>query len=307
MASGEAQIVGLADHEPDAARELAGSLPEGGEAPRIFDGHPALLAEIPLDALVVFTPHRSHYRVAIDGLQAGCHVFVERPLSSNSQEASDLVNLATARKLTLAVGHQYRLRPSLVEARRLLAEGRIGPVRLVVAALAAPWLERHRGPADLWRRDPKAGATGILSDTGDHLIDTLLWTTGLAASEVAAFQSKVEGVDTVTVAAIRLSDGTPATLGVSALAGVEAFELTYHGEGGLIRATDRSVTLELPGEPATHQESSEPPPSVDSDFLKAVASGGSLGPCCPASMALDTVRLLESIVRSAASGLVEKL
>ena len=73
--------------------------------------------EQPPDALAVFTPHLFHYKLTMDALQAGCHVFVEKPLSTNSQEAADIVNLARGRQLKVGVGHQYRLRPSLIEAR----------------------------------------------------------------------------------------------------------------------------------------------------------------------------------------------
>ena len=61
---------------------------------------------------------------------------------------------------------------------------------------------------------------GILADAGDHLIDALLWTTGQAAVEAAALQSRLEsGLDVVTAAAVRLADGTPATLAVSGVSG----------------------------------------------------------------------------------------
>ena len=56
----------------------------------------------------------------MDALQAGCHVFIEKPLSTNVQEAADIVGLARGRSLKVAVGHQYRLCPSLAEARRHL-------------------------------------------------------------------------------------------------------------------------------------------------------------------------------------------
>src|SRR5581483_7308890 len=130
-----------------------------------------------------FTPHRHHYRLAMDALQAGCHVFIEKPLSTIPQEAVDITKLAKARERKVGVGHQYRLRPSLAEARRRIAEGQIGPLRLVTATMAAPWLAKHREPADAWRLDPRlsGGAGGMLADIGDHLVDALLWTTGSTA------------------------------------------------------------------------------------------------------------------------------
>ena len=67
-------------------------------------------------ALCIFNPQFRHYRLAMDTLQAGSHVFIQEPLSTNVQEAADIVGLARGRSLKVAVGHKYRLCPSLAEA-----------------------------------------------------------------------------------------------------------------------------------------------------------------------------------------------
>src|SRR6185312_14679064 len=134
-------------------------------------------------------------------------VFVEKPLSTSSQEAADIVNLARGRQRKVGVGHQYRLRPSLIEARTRLAADAVGPLRLVTAVMAEPWLagQEGRGAESSWRFDPKVAGGGLLSDAGDHLVDALLWMTGLAARDVFAAQSKLPtGLDVVTAATIRL-------------------------------------------------------------------------------------------------------
>jgi len=96
-----------------------------------------------------------------------------------------------------------------VEARRRLSARSIGPLRLVTATLAQPWLSRTRG-RELVAVRPEIAGGGILADAGDHLLDALLWTTGQVALEAAAVQSRLEsGLDVVTAAAIRLADGTP--------------------------------------------------------------------------------------------------
>lgn len=301
-------VAGCADPDRAAAEALAGTVPvsEDGKPVPAFADHRELLGRGGLDVLAIFAPHRAHYRLAMDALQAGCHVFIEKPLSTNAQEASDIVNLARARGRIVGVGHQYRLLPGLIEARRRLATGEIGALRMVTAALASPWLGSHTGPEDSWRFDPKAGGTGILADEGDHLLDALLWTTGRAAAEVAAFQARQDpGLDVITAAAIRLADGTPATLAISGVAPEHRFELNFFGEQGLLRATDRSLILEPAGR--SHEEITPvgPATSIDADFIAAL--NGSQAPCCPADQALDTVRLLEAIGRSAASGQVVRV
>ena len=303
------RVVGCADLNPEAAGALAGSIPpdkaEDGPVPTFAD-HVELIRQATPDAVAIFTPHLAHYRPAMDALQAGCHVFVEKPLSTNAQEAADIAKLARGRGLRVGVGHQYRLAPSLVEARRRVEAGVIGPLRLVVATLAQPWLVDHRGPADSWRSDPKVAGGGILTDTGDHLLDALLWVAGHPAVEVAAFQARLDsGLDVVTAAAIRLADGTPVALGLSGVSPGRLFELTLHGEAGRIRVTEADLIEEPGGEPGRTIPLPEPLETIDGNFVTALRDGGS--PCCSADDAVDTVRLLEAIARSATSGQVVRL
>jgi predicted dehydrogenase len=279
----------------------------GPDRPPVFDDPRDLLARGSPDAVAIFTPHRFHYRQAMDALQAGCHVFVEKPLSTVPQEAHDIVQLARARGRIVAVGHQYRLVPALIEARSRLASGVIGEVGLVTATLALPWLETHSGPQDSWRLDPKVSGGGILADAGDHLLDALLWTTGQSAVEVAAFQERRDlGLDVITAAAVRLSKGSMATLAISGVSAGPIFELVYLGENGRLRVTDR-VLRQADGDGAERDVpvSAGPGPSIDANFVAAVR--GQAEPCCPAEAAIDAVRLLEALGRSAASGQMIRL
>jgi predicted dehydrogenase len=301
-------VVGCADPDRAAAEELAARISAAEPARRVpvYVDHRELLRQAAPEALAIFAPHLVHYRVAMDALQAGCHVFIEKPLSTNVQEAVDIVNLARARGCKVGVGHQYRLRPGLVEARQRLAAGSIGPVRLVTATLAQPWLATHGGVENARRFASRITAGGILSDAGDHLLDALLWTTGQRAIEAAALQSRTEpGLDVVTAAAIRLADGTPATLAVTGVTPGSLFELTYFGEKGRLHVTETSLTEAPGGEgdgtgPALNRSLPEPVQSIDGNFVAAVRTDAPL--CCPADQALDTVRLLEAVTRSAAIG-----
>ena len=181
----------------------------------------------------------------MDALQAGCHVFIEKPLSTNLQEAADIVSLARGRNLKVGVGHQFRLCPSLIEARERIANGAIGPLRLVTCILARPWLTTLGEEEKTWRRSAKLAAGGILADAGDHLIDALLWTTGQVAVEVGAIQSQTDpGIDLVTAAAIRLADGTPVSLAISGISPGSLFALDYFGELGRLHVTDQTLEEE---------------------------------------------------------------
>jgi len=304
-------IVGCADPQLSAAKALADRASSragsgAGRAVPAFADHRELLRSVVPDALAIFAPHLLHYRLAMDALQAGCHVFIEKPLSTNVQEAADIVSLARGRDLKVGVGHQYRLCPSLIEARQRIADGVIGPVRLVTCLLARPWLTTLEQEENTWRFDAKLAGTGVLSDAGDHLVDALLWTTGQVAQEVAAVQSQLHpGIDLVTAACLRLADGTPATLAISGISPGNLFALDYFGEHSQLHATDQTLEEERSNTP--RRDVALPPASqtIDGNFVAALANGSSL--CCPADQALDTVRLLEAIARSATTGAVVRL
>ncbi|WP_152049901.1 Gfo/Idh/MocA family protein [Tautonia marina] len=306
------RITGCVDPEVEAARALASELIGSGGDPasiQAFSDHQQLLADTPPDVLAIFTPPRAHYRPAMDGLQAGCHLFIEKPLSTNTQEAVDIVNLARGRDRVVGVGHQFRLAPSLIEARRLLAEGAIGRLRLVMAVMANSWLATQRGPeGNAWRVDPKVSGGGIIADDGDHLLDALVWTTDRSVAEVSAFQDREEpGLDIVNAITLRLVDGTPATLAITGASPGSLFEITYFGEVGTLRANASSLRLAGadPEAPVQDLPLHSNQTSIDGDFIDAIRSGRP--PCCSAEQAIETVRLQEAIARSAASGQIIRL
>jgi predicted dehydrogenase len=304
-------IVGCADPVRAAANALADyasnrAASRSSTAVPAFSDHRELLRRLVPDAVAIFTPHRLHYRVTMDVLQSGCHAFVEKPLTTNVQEAADIVSLATGRNLKVAVGHQFRLCPTLIAARERIAEGAIGKLQLVTCILARPWLATLAHNDKTMQSTESPSGRGILADAGDHLIDTLLWTTRQVAREVGAVQSEKEpGIDLVTTASIRLADGTPVALAISGSSPGCLFALDYFGERGYIRATDQKLEEQLLDAP--RHEIALPPATqtIDSNFVAALKDGSPL--CCPADQAMDTVRLLEAIARSAATGQVVRL
>jgi predicted dehydrogenase len=294
-------LVGCADADPSSATALAAQVSTPADTIPTFADHSELLRQTSPDALAIFTSHPTHYRPAMDALQAGCHLFIEKPLSTNVQEAVDIVGLARGRGRKVAVGHHFRLLPSLIAAKAMLADGAVGRVRLVTATLAQRWLESHQGVEHAWRFDPRFASGGILADSGIQLIDALLWTCGRPADLVAAIQAREgPGLDLVTSASIRLADGTLATLGISGVSPGPLLELVYHGETGRLRATDLTLTHE----PGDGKSRSVPLPAasdnIDANFVAAILEDAPL--CCPAEQALDSVRLLEAIARSATIG-----
>jgi predicted dehydrogenase len=124
----------------------------------------SLLADQRVHAVVIATPSDSHSDLAVRCLEAGKHVFIEKPLASSLEQAR-LIAGAAARHASLVVqaGFCERFNAQFLEARRAVCEGQLGELRVIRTSRVAPL--RHCDPSwDL----------GVL-DTAVHNLDLILW------------------------------------------------------------------------------------------------------------------------------------
>jgi predicted dehydrogenase len=92
-----------------------------------------LLLDPELDAVVVATPVRFHYEMAKAALNAGKHVFIEKPMARTEAEGEELVSLAERQSLTLMVGHTFLFSPAVRRMKEIIEAGDIGEVQYIAA------------------------------------------------------------------------------------------------------------------------------------------------------------------------------
>jgi len=169
-----------------------------------------------LDAATIITPHTLHYEQAKACIEAGLHVLVEKPMVTDIAHAVDLIETARERDRVLQVGYQRHFHPAFREIRRIIEDGRIGDVHMVNAYVGQDWVDVHRGS---WRMNSSLSGGGQLYDTGSHLIDALLWTTGATPESVSARITFEEPeIDVNSALSVQLDrDGEPlvASVGVT--------------------------------------------------------------------------------------------
>lgn len=129
-ASKKAELVAVADIDPDRAEQLARRL----GAAAVTD-HRQLLNRVRCASVAV--PTRSHYEITRDFLLAGIDVLVEKPITATLDEGKELVRLAKEKRLVLQVGHLERFNPAI----RSL-EGAIRDPRFIECHRLAPFVER---------------------------------------------------------------------------------------------------------------------------------------------------------------------
>jgi len=90
-----------------------------------------LLADPELEAIAVATPVSTHYPLALAALEAGKHVFIEKPLASSVAQAEELAAVAADRGLTLMPGHTFLYSPPVNMIRDLIAGGELGEIYFI--------------------------------------------------------------------------------------------------------------------------------------------------------------------------------
>jgi len=194
-----------------------------------------LLADDAVDIVVNLTVHHAHYEVTKRALEAGLHVYSEKPLALNSREARELVELAAARRLRLGCSPSTFLGEAQQTAAALIRSGRLGHVRAVYAEVNWGRIETwHPAPAPFFE-------VGALVDVGVYPLTLVTTMLGPARSVRAWGWDLMPDRHTI--------DGTPFRIGSPDLI-VAAIEL----EGGAVL---RLTTSFYVGRPAAQTGSLE--------------------------------------------------
>jgi predicted dehydrogenase len=142
-----------------------------------------------IDAVAIVTPNNVHYPAAKAFLEAGIHVICDKPLTSTLDDAMLLQEIVRRTKLVFGLTHNYTGYPMVRQARQMVAEGKLGTIRVVQVDYVQDWLaiplEQTGHKQALWRTDPaQSGPGGCLGDIGTHAYNLACFVTQLQCEEV---------------------------------------------------------------------------------------------------------------------------
>jgi predicted dehydrogenase len=118
----EAEVVAVCDKSAAARKKVARAYPDV----RVTDNAAELMSSPEIDAIAVVTPVWTHYELAKAALQNGKHVFVEKPFTSNADQAQELIDLAARKKLKIMVDHTFLFTGAVTKIKQLLQDGALG-------------------------------------------------------------------------------------------------------------------------------------------------------------------------------------
>ncbi len=125
-----------------------------------------------LDAVLIATPLSSHFALARSALLHKKHVFVEKPLTTTSVEARELIEIAQIQQRTLMVGHTFEYSPEVVELRKMVSDGDLGKIF---------YIDSNRLNLGIFRKD-----ADVLWDLAPHDLSIINFVLGMRPSAISA-------------------------------------------------------------------------------------------------------------------------
>ncbi len=243
-------LAGIASPDVARARQTAHDFGMGGA----WTDHRELIEKAAPDLVIVATPPHRHAEMAIDAIQAGCHVLCEKPTALNAAESSKMLAAArTARGRLALMDHELRLHPGRRAVKSLVETGKLGEILRAGYTLHSP---ARRDPATAWNwwsdRTQGGGALGAI---GSHAIDALRVILSSEVTEVRGFlhtfvrerPDPVSGSmrpvtsDDLACAWLRFASGTLAEVSLSMVEGPRLHRLEVAGSNGSARIDEQSA------------------------------------------------------------------
>jgi predicted dehydrogenase len=237
------EVVGIASSSAQSCRRAQ----ELCHAPYSTQDYLQLIERANLDLIDCCTPNYTHYQIIRAALLAGKHVYAEKPLAMNMEEAGELVSLAHTRGLRGQLAFQYRFVPAVLRAKELIEEGAIGDaIHFRAQYLHSGYLDPLRPIS--WRLERRKSGGGALFDLGSHLIDLMRFLLGDYQAVFASLPTYIDqrptpegglgkvDVDDLAQLLVKMASGSQGIIEASRLATGSEDELRFeiHGTDGAL-------------------------------------------------------------------------
>lgn len=195
-----------------------------------------LLADRSIRALAFATPHSQHAEQIVRAAAAGKHAFVEKPFTLTLESAKQAVRAAQQAGIVLALGHNRRFHPNMIELRRRIQDGRMGTVLHCETTMSAP--NGLYLPRESWRVSRAEAPAGGLTGLGIHGIDSMIFLFGtIAEAHCRSVRRAVPNdVDDTTLISLGFENGM--TGGIACMtASAWSYRFAVYGTKGIAEIT----------------------------------------------------------------------
>lgn len=292
----EAKIVALCDPSDEQIKRCFEAFTSLKGTP-VFKDYREMLDKVSLDAVAIVTPHTQHFQQAMDALDKGLHVLIEKPMVCTVEHAQILVNRFKETGKVGLVAYQRHYAPQFRYIKQTIESGKAGEVQFVSALQCQGW---YKGTKGSWRQDPTLSGGGQLNDSGSHLVDIILWVTGLSADRVSAFIEKFDSaVDINSALSLKFKNGALGNISIVGNAPSWHEDITFWcSEGMFLYRNGHLFHVDAAGKHSELTEKDMPAGSSPGrNFVDAVLKGKPVE--SPPECGLEVIQLTEAAWKSA--------
>jgi len=171
------RLAAVADPRPEARARFVAEV--GGAAYESFD---ALCRDPDIDAVYIASPHQFHAEQVVAAARHGKHVLCEKPMALTLADCARMIEAADRAGIQLLVGHSHSYDAPFAQARRLIASGTVGAVRMITALNYTDFMYRPRRPEEL----VTAAGGGVVYSQAAHQVDVVRLLAGGKATSIRA-------------------------------------------------------------------------------------------------------------------------
>lgn len=210
----DVEIVGLCDVKEEIVNGyIERNLKDYSPRPKVFTDAAKMYAECKPDAVTIVTPHTQHFDQAMQALNAGLHILMEKPMVTQADHAYKLAEKVKQTGKIFVIGYNTPCSPEFAYLREAIRTKKFGRLELVQGYLSQNWKKFTTG---MWRQEPDLSGGGQAYDSGAHLLNSLCWSVEANVAEVFAFVDNVgTKVDINSVIGVKFDNGVLASICVS--------------------------------------------------------------------------------------------
>lgn len=226
----DSELVAVSSRTLTKARILAGRYNA-----RAFTDVATMIQEMGVEVAIVCTPHPAHAAPAVQALEHGVHVLVEKPMAASLADCDAMITAAASTGAQLGVISQRRWYPPAQRVKEAIESGKIGkPVLGTVTMLG--WRDQAYYASDPWRGKWESEGGGVLVNQAPHQLDLLLWYMG-EVQELFGYWSNLNHpyieVEDTAAAVVRFKNGAMGNILVSNSQKPGLYgKVQVHGENG---------------------------------------------------------------------------
>ncbi len=260
----DVELAGIADID----RELVEGLAQQYDT-QPFTDYREMLA-MGMDAVSIVVPTRMHRQVAIEAIEAGAHVLVEKPIADTVENAEAIIKTADDNDRLVMVGHIERFNPAVIKLKEIIEEGLLGKIVSISTTRVGPY-------------NPRIRDVGVILDIGVHDIDIISFLYGKHVNQVySVAAADIHSFEDHATIHMRLDHELSGLVEVNWLTPHKVRKLTAVGIGGVAYLDYMDQTVELHDSGWIRKAKIEPREPLKNEleyFIDCINKGKQPEPC----------------------------